>query len=34
LWLVLVGCLTVALPVAGVLTLAAALAIVFRGPRR
>jgi hypothetical protein len=34
LWLTLVGCLTVAVPVAGILTLAAGLAIVLRGPRR
>ena len=33
-WLVLVGCLTVAIPVAGMFTLAAGLAITLARPRR
>ena len=33
-WLTLVGCLTVAIPVAGIFTLAAGLAITLARPRR
>ena len=33
-WLVLVGCLTVAIPVAGIFTLATGLAITLARPRR